>query len=208
MSQVLKYDRVLDLNQVSIEIAIPDELLDGVSDSDRYSLHLFVANEAIMKIKKRTQDNNRQVGGSGFKGYSEEYKESEAYEAYNKSSSVNMTLTGDMMGALDILSVDESKAVIGFRDETNIKKAYNHNVGDTVPKREFFGLNGKELSELNASIQGDIEQFTESRQTELLAEDIVSEFFTSSGANIATAEEVAVIGQSLFDSLFEDLGIF
>jgi len=105
--------------------------------------------DAIDMIIERTK-NNRSLSGSKFKSpYSDSYANSNDFKAHGKSkNNVNMTLTGDMLDSLDIISISGNNAVIGWEDDTENKKAYNHNTGDTVPKRTFLGLQAKEVSEL------------------------------------------------------------
>lgn len=80
--------------------------------------------------------------------YSKEYAESLPFKAAGKSrNDVNMKLTGDMMASIDIIEVNGSKITIGIDDPSQAPKAFNHQTGDTVPKRPFFGVTNKELKE-------------------------------------------------------------
>lgn len=94
----------------------------------------------------------RSMDGKGFNGqklkapYSDAYSESLNFKAAGKSKNqVNMRLSGDMMGSIDLLKVDGSKLVIGIDDPNQAIKAFNHQTGDTVPKRPFFGVSADEL---------------------------------------------------------------
>jgi hypothetical protein len=49
----------------------------------------------------------------------------------------NLDLHGDMLNALTF-KVKGSKVIIGIFDEDQAIKSYNHNVGDTLPKRQFI----------------------------------------------------------------------
>jgi hypothetical protein len=102
----------------------------------------------IDRIRDRTAA-NKSVYGVGLKDYSTDYIKSAAFEQYGKSANdINMTLTGSMLESLDIIESTENTITIGFLDDTNEAKAANHNVGNTVPKRPFFGINATETQEL------------------------------------------------------------
>ena len=106
-----------------------------------------VAQRAIDIILERT-DAGRDWRGKAFKKYSESYKDSDDFEAFGKSSSVNLSLTGDMLGLLDKINDTRDKIELGWEDETENAKAANHTQGVTVPQRDFLNLNKKELEEL------------------------------------------------------------
>ena len=57
---------------------------------------------------------------------------------------VNMRLSGDMMASVDILETIGSKVTIGIEGD-QAPKAFNHQTGDTLPKREFFGVTKDEI---------------------------------------------------------------
>ena len=109
-----------------------------------------ILGQAIVEtIVDRSCDKNVDVDGRPFKAYSKEYKKSVDFRAFGKSSSdKDMKLTGDMLGTLDVKRIEGDNIVIGWQDSTNNAKAYNHNTGDTVPKREFLGMRESELSKL------------------------------------------------------------
>lgn len=105
---------------------------------------------AVDYIRERTR-NGMGIGGAPIKHgvYSEEYAESLEFKAHGKDKhEVNMTLTGDMLGLMDVVDETDMTVTIGWRDEEQILKAYNHNTGDTVPERPFFGLTKKEVREI------------------------------------------------------------
>ena len=106
-----------------------------------------VAQRAIDIILDRTAE-GRGWDGKRFKGYSDSYKNSDAFDAFGKGSTVNLTLTGDMLGLMDKTGETRDKVIIGWDDETEEAKAANHAGGVTVPKRDFFNLNKKELRQL------------------------------------------------------------
>ena len=104
--------------------------------------------EAIEKIIERTQS-SKDIDGNGFTKYSPAYAEEKG------SDKVDLTLMGDMLlsvearnrgGVIELFINDSDKKV-------NIKKGYNHNEGDTVPQRKWFGLNVKEADEIAKRIK-------------------------------------------------------
>lgn len=77
--------------------------------------------------------------------YSVAYSESLNFKAAGKSKNkVNMKLSGDMMASIDILETDGAKITLGI-EGSEAPKAFNHQTGDTVPKREFFGVTKDEI---------------------------------------------------------------
>jgi hypothetical protein len=108
--------------------------------------------EIVDKIVDRTGDKEN-VLGSPLKSYSKEYTESDDFRAFGKQAgSANMRLTGQMLGTLTVLGVeDNGKVKIGWDDSEENAKAFNHNTGETVPQRWFLGLTAKELSDIKAN---------------------------------------------------------
>lgn len=130
-------------DEVSTEINLK-ELLGGIS-SDRDIREAFFQ-VALDRMEQRL-DEGRDVNERLFPKYSKEYKDSLAFAAFGKDSTVDMRLTGDMRAAVKIISQDGSKIKVGINDD-NAPKAYNHQVGDTLPKREWFGWTDKELKDI------------------------------------------------------------
>ena len=76
------------------------------------------------------------VTGRAFRKLSKDYAE---YKAGESSSVIpNMELTGSMLDALGVLDKGGSKIEIGWFDPDEAVKAFNHTVGDTVPKRPLI----------------------------------------------------------------------
>ena len=83
--------------------------------------------------------------------YSESYQKSADFKAAGKSASpVNMRLSGDMLGSID-LAIDGDKLLIGIPSEES-PKAHGHMTGQegsgNLPKRQFFGVTKKEFDEI------------------------------------------------------------
>lgn len=109
-----------------------------------------IQQDTIDFILKRT-DNGQDLNERGFKSYSPEYKSSLQFKAFGKSSKVNMKLRGIMLRSMDVIEDDGEEFKIGFRGRTENAKAYNHQTGDTLPKRKFFGLRSKDVKNIGMS---------------------------------------------------------
>lgn len=116
------------------------------------------AQDAIDKIIERTEKGKAIHGRNLKRPYSKAYKNSDEYKDFGKTGKVNMTLTGRMLDDIDIISEDGNSFKIGFEDRTETEKSFNHNTGDTVPKRPFFGLTKKETQELVRSYKDEINE--------------------------------------------------
>lgn len=79
--------------------------------------------------------NSPVAGGSWKKSLSPAYKELK--EKISGVKYANMELYGDMLDALEARVVG-GKIQVGFWDRSQVPKAHNHNVGDTVPQRQMI----------------------------------------------------------------------
>lgn len=130
------------------------------------ALRQAIGGAIIDKITERTQS-GVSLKGRPFKGYSNTYVKSLTFKVHGKSKgSVDLTLSGDMLSSMEILDNSPKSLTIGFNNELDNAKAYNHNVGDTLPKREFFGVTQKEKLEIKnqfADVVTEINQLRESK---------------------------------------------
>lgn len=99
--------------------------------------------------------NDRTVGGKSLFGKSFT-RYSKAYAKEKGSTSVNLLLEGDMLAATDgeDISRDKVKLFVGG-NTTQTLKSFNHNVGDTLPRRTYFGLQNQEAKAIAADIEGE-----------------------------------------------------
>lgn len=142
------------------------ELFDGVPVEDE-ALRQAIGGSIIERIIERTQSGIDRAGRK-FKGYSEAYRESLGFKAFGKTNQVDLTQTGDMLGTLEVIKDTPTTMTLGWEDETQNAKAYNHTTGDTVPKRDFFGLPKEELESIASEFREDVKSFkdlAESRGT-------------------------------------------
>lgn len=155
---------IVELDKVEQTIEL-DEIF-GIDFSDKRELKEYIGQLMLDKIRERTA-NGIGINGRPLKApYSKTYSESMEFKAFGKSKGkVNMTLSGDMLGLMDIVDMDDNKITIGWDDDTEIAKAYNHNAGDTVPKRPFFGLNDKELKEIARELKPTIKSAVKTLET-------------------------------------------
>jgi hypothetical protein len=128
--------------KLKLKINFPEMFGVPVKDA---SLRQAIGGAVIETIVNRTQD-GISLGGRPFKKYSKNYVNSLAFKVHGKSEgNVDLTLSGDMLSAIEVLEESDNGLLIGFDNTLDNDKAYNHNVGDTLPKREFFGLQKQEL---------------------------------------------------------------
>lgn len=98
--------------------------------------------EAIIRFIKERTRSGRGIAGVPFKPYSQSYKDSKDFDVAGKSSLVNLTLTGDMLDSMEVLSAPPGRVIIGFDDLSSKEKAsYMEEHG-----RAFLGLSANELS--------------------------------------------------------------
>lgn len=123
----------------------------GVSFDGQEALKLAIGQEIVDYMRKRTEG-GKDYNGRSLAKYSKSYKESEEFEAFNKSSNVNMSLRGDMMASIDF-ETSGSNFTFLFDDAEEETKAFGHMSGmeghkvldGKAPKRLFFGISDEEL---------------------------------------------------------------
>lgn len=131
----------LTLNEVSQDIDLASYLDRKPTSSEKRAF----ASLAVDRIINRSLDNEN-VNGGGFKKYSKEYAK---FKGVTRSS-VDMFLDGKMFKSMKRIAGDEKggDVHIGFKGGIENKKAFNHTTGDTLPKREFFGITDQEARDI------------------------------------------------------------
>ena len=143
----------------------------GIDFKGRRALREAIGEAILEKIRDRTEK-GKAIGGKAklpaFKGtkgspakgkYSARYVDSDEFKSFGKNQNeLNMTLTGDMLGLMDIIKQTGNSITLGWDDSTENAKAFNHVTGDTVPRRRFFGVTNDELKEVKREFKDEIRQ--------------------------------------------------
>ena len=148
--------RKLSGNNPKLDINL--EELFGVDLSGNDSLKQAIGQEIIDRIVSRTEGNTS-LSGRAFKRYSKAYKQSDEFKAAGKGSKVNLRLSGDMLGLMDIVDERDNTLTIGWFDEDEAAKAHGHITGGgNLPKRDFFGLTSSDISSIEAKFASEIDE--------------------------------------------------
>lgn len=145
----------LDIEEVSQTIDL--EELTGIDLSGHRDLRESIGQAMLDRISERTA-NMIDINGKGFKApYSEEYQDTLEFKAAGKSPGrINLYLTGDMLGTMQVdASTDSLVKIAVAKDQA--PKAYNHCVGETVPRRNFFGVTKRDVTKILADFADDID---------------------------------------------------
>jgi hypothetical protein len=103
---------------------------------------------AVDKMVNRTAD-GKDINGQKFTRYSEKYAKKKGVSR----DSVDLILSGDMLSSFE--DSRERKNIIKIKVEEGKEtlKSYNHNVGDTLPERTYFGFNNdKDLKSVVSTV--------------------------------------------------------
>lgn len=183
----------LSESEVSQELNVSDILGVDVSNEPRIIQEFGQA--VIDRIVERTEA-GKDVRGRNFKPYSKSYINSEDFEEFDKSpSDINMTMTGDMIDSIDFTQRGSTVKVQVGEGDVQTAKAYNHNFGDTLPKRQFFGVNKKDLNEIKKKFKDDIKRLKREGSRD---EPIREELFTAASF-VETASPVSIFDEFLGD---------
>src|SRR4030042_3191478 len=132
-----------------VRIDIPDEYKP--IDRER------IADLVIEHIVERTQKLRVDKSGKAFPKYSESYIKSLYFKIVGKQKSkIDLTLSGDMLAELKLLSHKHGEILIGFekgseenaRADGNIRGTYGKQFENIRKKRDFLGIQTKELKRL------------------------------------------------------------
>lgn len=152
------------ISESEVSQTIDLESLTGVDFSDKPRLRRQIAQEIIDYMVERTKSGKDNTG-ERFKKYSESYKESKEFKAAGKSDEVNLTLSGDMLGNIDLIDESGSEIKIAVAEEET-PRAYGlisgfkgHPTIKKAPKRQFFGVSVNDLkNEILPQFKADIEK--------------------------------------------------
>jgi hypothetical protein len=124
---------MISLDEVSYLFEIP---LEDVPESVREELVDEVGAYLVESILDYVGEAKSPVAGGKYKATL-----NQAYADREKAGddTANLDLNGDMLQALTFEPDYENGTVkIGIFDSSQTPKAYNHNVGDTLPQRQFI----------------------------------------------------------------------
>jgi hypothetical protein len=109
-----------------------DPDLEGVPDSDKDAALNDIGEFIIDSILEYVSQSKTPVAGGSFqKKLSSKYAEREG------KTNANLDLNGDMLNSLGF-EIDGESLKILIKDNDQVPKSYNHNVGDTLPRRQFI----------------------------------------------------------------------
>lgn len=109
---------------------------------------IAIANEIVNYIRKRSKE-GLDKNESPFPTYSKGYTASLDFKnVKGRSQKVNLTLSGDMLAAMDIISVNSNSITVGYdpssseadRAEGNIRGTYGQQTGSKKKARDFLGI--------------------------------------------------------------------
>lgn len=136
----------ISLDEISQEIDLTNYLGRKPTASEKRAF----AELAIDRINNRTLDGET-VNGGKFKRYTKKYAD---FKGVTRDS-VDMFLDGDMLDSIGRRTSKEKSSTVFIQIEKGLqtKKAFNHNTGDTLPKRPFFGLTDDEAKQIAENIK-------------------------------------------------------
>ena len=140
-----KVTKILDLDLDGIPASLREDAKAEVMD--------FLKEQMLADLGEAVSP----VTGRAFRKLSKDYAE---YKAGESSSVIpNMELTGAMLDALEVVDKGGSKIEVGWFEEDEAVKAFNHTTGDTVPKRPLIpapddNFRGGIMKEIGAILDG------------------------------------------------------
>jgi hypothetical protein len=145
----------LDLSEFAPEFSKLDK-------SDRDNIKELVADAVIEEINIYLDGSLSPVSGGPYKKFRKDKKPSLLYEE------------GELRSALDWKpTTSKTKLKIGIFDKEETPKAYNHNVGDTLPVRRFIPMEDESfkrpiISKIRSIILDEIDTLELTKETEEL----------------------------------------
>ena len=181
---------ILTQAEVSQRFDLSD--IAGVELIDQDDLKNAIGQAIIDKMVERSEK-GKDLRGNSLEKYKKSYKQSDQYEAFGKSSKVNMTLSGGMLSRMDILDSTGNEIKIGWDDSTENAKAFNHMTGDTVTKRQFFGMSASAVKEVIEDFQSEIDDIKESERESRAVSGLLGELGAISTSTGAQTESTTII---------------
>lgn len=119
---------------------------------EREALGLAIIDHILERTEKGKDKNNKD-----FAGYSKGYVDSFDFKLSGKSKKVNLELSGEMMGAIEVLSQKKGEITIGIpaddsfnnsKAEGNIKGTYGNKKPIPGKARDFMGISKSSLKDI------------------------------------------------------------
>ena len=134
----IKSDISLKKTEVTIDLSkelkgLPKSVKEKISEQVAKMVRAEVGNDAVNKSKSS-------VTGDRFKKLSKTYKKIKRKEG--QPGKANLVLNGDMLGNLKQQSAVQT-VKLKITKPKEIKKFFNHNTGDTLPKRQALPNEGE-----------------------------------------------------------------
>lgn len=131
-----------------------------------------IAQEIIEHIINRSQK-GFDVNNDPFPTYTKEYKDSKNFKIAGKGSKPNLTLSGEMLNNIELISHKSGSMLIGFdrgdselngKAEGNQIGSYGKKSGDPDKAREFLGISEDDLDDILKKYPKDDENKKTTRQ--------------------------------------------
>jgi hypothetical protein len=146
------------INQSEVSFSFEIPAFDDVPESKREELVDEVGEYLLDSILDYVGESKSPVAGGEFK------KDlSDSYKKISGKTNANLDFTGSMLDSLQIIpDYENGSVIIGVFDPDETPKAFNHNVGDTLPKRQFIPSEGELLkAEIIRGVKRIIEEYLE-----------------------------------------------
>jgi len=165
----------VSLSELSQEINLKDYLGRKPTAKEK---QLF-ADLAVDTIVNRTLD-GQTVNGGKFKKYSKDYA---ALKGVTRDS-VDLFLEGDLLESIGRRSSKEKVNTVKIQMKKGLqtKKGFNHQTGDTLPKREFFAVTDQEAKSITEEIRDKKADKEKVKTSNILS---TRESVTSAGVSLA-----------------------
>ena len=185
--------------------------LKGVPENDREDAANDAGEAALEKISEYMEKRRSPVKGKNknFDELSTKYAKIKQKRVGNKKP--NLRLTGELLESLDVEADDNSFTLRVTGSDNNIQKSYNHNVGDTVPKRQFLpnDANNEQLKgDVVKAIKDAIKKYKKPTKTKPAQEapaDVVADTFANLYTQFKATERERQIAKNLSLFKIEDI---
>jgi len=171
------------------QILIPIDV--RYTEYQRKSIALLIIKRIIVRTKQGYDKNN--VAFNSYSKYSKAYINSLAFKFAGKTDHIDLTLTSNMLNSLQVIDVSTPGFVkIGIVNR-NVLKAFNHIVGDTVPKRDFLGISDRELLDILKQFPLNKEEINKNVDFVKEEDTVTDSNNVTSGSNSNVKEPLTVI---------------